>query len=104
MMLAACALACPGVASAQDFPSSTVGLEVRADDGQPLGEVRQITRDRHGRIISARLPNEPADAPAAAPALVADAQPRERITARYRSGEAEARPRRGAGGGDRSLR
>ncbi|HVY85359.1 MAG TPA: hypothetical protein VG943_09510 [Caulobacterales bacterium] len=96
-MLLACVLALPGLAAAQDFPNAAVGAEVKADDGTVLGHVRQVTRDRHGHVVSAALPNEPADAPAASSDLVAD-QGALRIPARFAPSPQRA-PRETEGGG-----
>jgi hypothetical protein len=72
-LVVALALAVPGVAAAQQFPDSAVGIEVRGDDGTVVGHVEAVERDREGRIVAAELSGqEPADAPYASSDLVAE--------------------------------
>ena len=65
-------LAAPA-ASAEQFRDSAIGVEVRADDGTVLTRVAAVERNARGEIVAAELPGlEPADAPLAAPELVAE--------------------------------
>lgn len=74
------ALGAPGVAAAQQFPDSAVGIEVRGDDGTVIGRVEAVERDADGRIVSAELSGqEPADAPYASSDLVAERNDAENI-------------------------
>lgn len=66
-------LALGGIAAAEEFPQSAVGIDVRADDGTVIGQVDAIERDAHGRIVAAEIAGlEPADAPRAPRDLVAE--------------------------------
>jgi hypothetical protein len=66
-------LAAPS-ASAEQFRDSAIGVEVRGDSGAVLGEVTAVERNADGEIVAAEIPGlEPADAPFAAPELVAEA-------------------------------
>ena len=65
-------LAAPS-ASAEQFQDSAIGVEVRGDSGAVLGEVTAVERNADGEIVAAEIPGlEPADAPFAAPELVAE--------------------------------
>lgn len=65
-------LAAPA-ASAEQFRESTIGVDVRGDDGTVLSQVAAVERNADGQIVAAELPGlEPADAPFASPSLVAD--------------------------------
>jgi hypothetical protein len=65
-------LAAPS-ASAEQFRDSAIGVEVRGDSGAVLGEVTAVERNADGEIVAAEIPGlEPADAPFAAPELVAE--------------------------------
>lgn len=69
----ALALGLPGVAGAEEFPHSAMGLEVRSDAGTVLSRVEAVERDGEGRIVAVEAPGlAPADAPAAAADLVAE--------------------------------
>jgi hypothetical protein len=79
----ALALAAPGLAAAQQFPESAVGVEVVGDDGAPVGRVRAVERDAHGRIVAAEIPGlEPGNAPYASRDLVADNDDQLRVPVR----------------------
>lgn len=71
-ILLACAIALPGVAMAEELPASPLGLEIRADNGESLGRVEGVVRNRDGRVVAVdSTMAEPADAPASAGDLVA---------------------------------
>jgi hypothetical protein len=71
-LLFALAIATPGLAAAEEFPQSAIGIEVRSDDGTVVGRVNAVERDADGRIVAAEVEGlEPADAPAASPNLIA---------------------------------
>jgi len=62
-------------ASAEQFRESAVGVEVRSDDGTVVGEVAAVERNADGEIVSVEIEGlEPADAPMAAPNLIAEDQ------------------------------
>src|SRR5690242_18651785 len=67
------ALGAPGLAAAQQFPDSAVGVDVVGDDGTVIGRVEAVVRDANGRIVSAEISGlEPGNAPHASSDLVAD--------------------------------
>lgn len=72
-LLLACALAVPAApAFAQDLPASPLGLEIRADNGEAVGRVEAVVRNRDGRVVGVDASlEEPADAPATTGDLIA---------------------------------
>ena len=54
-----------GAASAEQFPASSMGMEIVGDDGAVLGHVSAVQRNAQGRIIA--IGAEGLDAPAEAP-------------------------------------
>lgn len=73
-IIIALALAIPSLAEAQQFPDSAIGAAVVADNGEVVGHVDHVVRDGDGDIMAAEISNqEPASAPYAPRALVADA-------------------------------
>jgi hypothetical protein len=72
-LVIALALGAPGLASAQQFPESAVGIPVVGDDGTVIGRVEAVERDANGRIVSAEISGlEPGNAPHASSDLIAD--------------------------------
>lgn len=72
-LIIALALGAPGMAGAQQFPQSAVGIDVVGDDGTVIGRVEHVERDANGRIVAAELSNlEPGNAPYASDDLVAE--------------------------------
>ncbi|MEJ0059992.1 MAG: hypothetical protein WDM79_10640 [Terricaulis sp.] len=74
MMILACALAAPGMAVADELPASSVGLEIRADDGTIQGRVEHAVRNGEGRVVAVDVSGleAPGDAPGSADDLVAE--------------------------------
>ncbi len=72
-LVVALALGAPGLAAAQQFPDSAVGIEVRGDDGTVIGRVEAVERDADGRIVAAEISDqEPATAPFAPDSMIAE--------------------------------
>ncbi|MGE0597118.1 MAG: hypothetical protein AB7P07_12195 [Hyphomonadaceae bacterium] len=91
----ALALGLPGMAVAEEFPHSALGLEVRSDEGTVMSRVEAVERDGDGRIVAVEAPGlAPADAPAAASDLVAE-QDGQRFLINYRAAERNDRTRAG---------
>lgn len=101
-LVVALALGAPGMAAAQQFPDSAVGIEVRGDDGTAIGRVEAVERDSEGRIVAAELSDqEPADAPYALDDLVAERNDRNALLVNDRR---DRDTRRGAAGREALLR
>jgi hypothetical protein len=72
VLVIALVLAAPA-ASAEQFRESALGVEVRGDDGELLGEVTSVERNADGEIVAVEIAGlEPADAPFASSDLVAE--------------------------------